>query len=84
MLLGRQGLLCCRTATQAEATLWLPQLARVQAVRTRFPCHAALKRKGKGDDVTEADMDAVVHAHNSEHLLVWWCLLCISPAVCRD
>ena len=27
---------------------------------------AALKRKGKGDDVTEDDMGAVVHAHNSE------------------
>ena len=26
--------------------------------------HAALKRKGKGDDVTEEDMAAVVHAHN--------------------
>ncbi len=26
---------------------------------------AALKRKGKGDDVTEEDMGAVVHAHNS-------------------
>ncbi len=26
---------------------------------------AALKRKGKGDDVTEEDMDPVVHAHNS-------------------
>lgn len=26
---------------------------------------AALKRKGKGDDVTEDDMDPVVHAHNS-------------------
>ena len=26
---------------------------------------AALKRKGKGDDVTEDDMAVVVHAHNS-------------------
>lgn len=26
---------------------------------------AALKRKGKGDDVTEDDMDPVVEAHNS-------------------
>lgn len=26
--------------------------------------HAALKRKGKGEDVTEDDMQAVVHAHN--------------------
>ena len=32
--------------------------------------HAALKRKGKGDDVTEDDMGAVVHAHNSKSL-VW-------------
>ena len=31
-----------------------------------FPAGAALKRKGKGDDVTEDDMGAVVHAHNSE------------------
>jgi hypothetical protein len=29
-------------------------------------CIAALKRKGKGSDVEEADMEAVVHAHNSE------------------
>lgn len=28
---------------------------------------AALKRKGKGSDVEEADMEAVVHAHNSKH-----------------
>ena len=27
---------------------------------------AALKRKNKGDDVTEQDMDAVVFAHNSK------------------
>ena len=32
---------------------------------TRF-VSAALKRKGKGSDVEEADMDAVVHAHNSK------------------
>ena len=29
---------------------------------------AALKRKGKGDDVTEDDMGAVVHAHNSKSM----------------
>ena len=27
---------------------------------------AALKRKGKGSDIEEADMEAVVHAHNSK------------------
>jgi hypothetical protein len=27
---------------------------------------AALRRKGKGDDVTEDDMGSVVHAHNSK------------------
>jgi hypothetical protein len=27
---------------------------------------AALKRKGKGDDVAEEQMEAVVRAHNSE------------------
>jgi cytochrome c heme-lyase len=32
---------------------------------------AALKRKGKGDDVTEDDMDAVVHAHNSMNEITW-------------
>jgi cytochrome c heme-lyase len=31
----------------------------------RLLSFAALKRKGKGNDVTEDDMDAVVHAHNS-------------------
>ncbi|CAL8470776.1 g10318 [Coccomyxa elongata] len=37
----------------------------------------ALKRKGKGDDVTEDDMDPVVHAHNTmnevtwQHVLAW-------------
>ena len=30
--------------------------------------YAALKRKGKGEDVVEDDMDAVVHAHNSKAL----------------
>ena len=30
-------------------------------------CIAALKRKGKGSDVEEADMEGVVHAHNSEY-----------------
>jgi hypothetical protein len=30
------------------------------------PGVAALKRKGKGDDVAEDDMGAVVHAHNSK------------------
>ena len=39
-------------------------------------CIAALKRKGKGSDVEEADMEAVVHAHNSEHQKSWRpCLL---------
>lgn len=32
---------------------------------------AALKRKGKGDDVSERDMDAVVHAHNSMNEITW-------------
>lgn len=27
---------------------------------------AALKRKGKGDDITEDDMDGFISAHNSE------------------
>ena len=31
----------------------------------------ALKRKGKGDDVVEEDMDAVVHAHNSMNEVTW-------------
>lgn len=30
---------------------------------------AALKRKGKGEDVTEEHMDSVVRAHNSKHRL---------------
>jgi hypothetical protein len=30
-----------------------------------LPC-AALRRKGKGDDVAEEQMDAVVRAHNGE------------------
>ena len=35
---------------------------------------AALKRKGKGSDVEEADMEAVVHAHNSKQTLSCICL----------
>ncbi|KAK9857211.1 hypothetical protein WJX84_005191 [Apatococcus fuscideae] len=31
----------------------------------------ALKRKGKGDDVTEDDMDSVILAHNSMNELTW-------------
>ncbi|KAK9805139.1 hypothetical protein WJX72_001482 [[Myrmecia] bisecta] len=31
----------------------------------------ALKRKSKGDDVTEDDMNAVVHAHNSMNEMTW-------------
>lgn len=36
-----------------------------------FLSAAALKRKGKGDDVTEDDMDAVVHTHNTMNELTW-------------
>lgn len=38
---------------------------RVEGLRGGSLHCAALKRKGKGDDVTEDDMDAVVLAHNS-------------------
>lgn len=31
-----------------------------------LPTHAALKRKGKGDDVTEDDMDGFIAAHNGK------------------
>lgn len=31
----------------------------------------ALKRKGKGDDVEERDMESVVHAHNTMNELTW-------------
>ena len=56
------------------------------------PAHAALKRKGKGDDVTEDDMDSVVHAHNTMNELTWqrvavWEMLhraeCPSPSLLR-
>lgn len=30
-----------------------------------------MKRKGKGDDVVEDDMDMVVHAHNSMNEITW-------------
>ncbi|GAB4819127.1 hypothetical protein N2152v2_006173 [Parachlorella kessleri] len=52
----------------------------------------ALKRKGKGDDVTEDDMDSVVHAHNTMNELTWqrvavWEMLhraeCPSPSLLR-
>lgn len=52
----------------------------------------ALKRKGKGDDVTEEDMEAVVHSHNTMNELTWqrvqtWELLhrheCPSPSLLR-
>ena len=52
----------------------------------------ALRRKGKGDDVTEDDMDAVVHAHNSMNEITWqevrtWELLhrdhCADPTLLR-
>ena len=33
--------------------------------------HAALKRKGKGDDVTEKDMESVVAAHNTMNEITW-------------
>lgn len=33
---------------------------------------AALKRKGKGDDVTEDDMDGFVAAHNGKYALLCW------------
>ncbi len=39
-------------------------LAHAWSARTAV--HAALKRKGKGDDVTEDDMDGFVAAHNGE------------------
>lgn len=52
----------------------------------------ALKRKGKGDDVIEDDMDSVVHAHNSMNEITWqqvamWELLhreeCGTPTLLR-
>jgi len=51
---------------------WLPVNAqRSQYVTTTALCivhFAALRRKGKGDDVAEHQMDAVVRAHNGEEL----------------
>ena len=48
---------------------WSPRAGR-RPSRTHqgpwSPCFSALKRKGKGGDVTEADMDSVVAAHNGE------------------
>lgn len=32
---------------------------------------AALRRKGKGDDVSEEDMDSVVFNHNTMNELTW-------------
>lgn len=32
---------------------------------------AALRRKGKGDDVSEEDMDAVVFTHNTMNEITW-------------
>lgn len=32
---------------------------------------AALKRKGKGSDVSEEDMDAVVFTHNTMNEITW-------------
>lgn len=53
-------------------------------------CIAALKRKGKGSDVEEADMEAVVHAHNSElqksscpGLLTVMALMPVTPMLCQ-
>ena len=47
---------------------------------------AALKRKGNGSDVEEADMEAVVHAHNSEAFIAAPCCkyakhkpICVDP-----
>jgi hypothetical protein len=57
----------------------------------RLPA-AALKRKGKGEDVTEDDMESVVHAHNSMNEITWqrvqmWEMLhrqeCPSPSLLR-
>lgn len=31
----------------------------------------ALRRKGKGDDVAEDDMDSVIHAHNTMNEITW-------------
>ena len=39
-------------------------------MRPRLP-PAALRRKGKGDDVTEDDMEHVVHAHNTMNEITW-------------
>jgi cytochrome c heme-lyase len=36
-----------------------------------YAVFTALKRKGKDDDVTEDDMDSVVHAHNSMNEITW-------------
>ena len=49
----------------AWASLLLPGMCRAMHQHDTL-LGAALKRKGKGDDVTEDDMGAVVHAHNSK------------------
>lgn len=46
-------------------------------------CNAALKRKGKGSDVEEADMEAVVHAHNSEYQPALDLISTHAPKVCH-
>jgi cytochrome c heme-lyase len=54
---------------------------------TTFNNHAALKRKGKGDDVSEQDMDAVVLAHNSMNEITWkevWTWEQLHRDECRD
>ncbi|KFM24538.1 Cytochrome c-type heme lyase [Auxenochlorella protothecoides] len=52
----------------------------------------ALRRKGKGDDIEEDDMDSVIHAHNSmneitwSHVMAWESLHrdhCCSPSLLR-
>lgn len=48
-----------------EPTL-LPLSVALSAVAGGVRVCAALKRKGKGDDVAEQQMDAVVRAHNGE------------------
>lgn len=76
---------------RAHAAAWPPQLLLrcvVASVHTYMHAHgstasccrpaarAALKRKGKGDDVSEEDMDGFVAAHNG----AWW--RCVQVDLC--
>lgn len=57
-----------------------PYKANLTCLPCLFNMFAALRRKGKGDDVSEQQMDAVVRAHNGEqglHICTWldWLLM---------